>query len=164
VNAGTWARAKALFEQAMELPASERRAWLDRAGADATIAALVQTLIESTDTLGGFLESPPLVQPEDIAADDDGWLRPGARIGDYSIVRKIAEGGMGVVYLARETSLGAADVALKALPPATSADPVLRARLKLEAEGHGENQSSRCGHRLRVQGDRTGRSSSPAST
>jgi len=137
VNAGTWARAKALFEQAMELPASERRAWLDRAGADADIAALVQTLIESTDTLDGFLESPPLVQPEDIAADD-GWLRPGARIGDYSIVRKIAEGGMGVVYLARETSLGGRDVALKALPPATSADPVLRARLKLEAEAMGK--------------------------
>jgi hypothetical protein len=140
VKADTWARAKALFEQAIELPPSERRAWLERAGADADIEALVQTLIESSETLDGFLESSPLVEPEDIAAAaavdadadaDEGWLQAGTRIGKYEIVRRIGEGGMGVVYLARDNLRR--DVALKALPPATAADPKSRERLEREA-------------------------------
>jgi hypothetical protein len=45
VNPEMWSRAQVLFERAMGQPPHERLAWLAQAGADADVAALVQTLI-----------------------------------------------------------------------------------------------------------------------
>ena len=41
----------------------------------------------------------------------------GSQIGPYEVTREIGRGGMGVVYLARDTKLDR-DVAIKALPEA----------------------------------------------
>jgi len=60
-------------------------------------------------------------------------LEPGARIGHYEIVALLGKGGMGEVWRARDTSLHR-DVAIKALPPALSADPQRLARLEREAQ------------------------------
>jgi predicted Ser/Thr protein kinase len=74
-----------------------------------------------------------VVPPENAGpvAADAGWLQPGTRLGRYEIIREIGRGGMGVVYLAQD-NLGR-HVAIKALPPQASADPVNRERLKREA-------------------------------
>src|SRR6476619_1449919 len=53
------------------------------------------------------------------------------QIGDYDILAKIAEGGMGAVYKARHVVTGEI-VAVKVLPPATAKNPVLLKRSEQE--------------------------------
>ena len=48
-------------------------------------------------------------------------MEGGARIGAYEFIREIGRGGMGVVYLARDTRLDR-NVAIKALPEHLSQD------------------------------------------
>src|SRR5580765_5864560 len=57
----------------------------------------------------------------------------GQRLGSYEIVAKLGEGGMGEVYLARDTALNR-NVALKVLPEAFAGDPDRLARFTREAQ------------------------------
>src|SRR5262245_40071934 len=59
-------------------------------------------------------------------------LAPGARVGAYEVTSKIGEGGMGEVYLARDSRLGR-DVAIKILPEAFAMDAERVARFEREA-------------------------------
>jgi serine/threonine protein kinase len=56
-------------------------------------------------------------------------ISPNTIIGQYSVVAKIGEGGMGEVYRARDTKLGR-DVAIKILPADCSADKERVARFE----------------------------------
>jgi DNA-binding beta-propeller fold protein YncE/predicted Ser/Thr protein kinase len=56
----------------------------------------------------------------------------GRMIGNYQLLRELGRGGMGVVYKAYEESLNRM-VALKVLPPALTADPMVVKRFEREA-------------------------------
>src|SRR5678815_3909644 len=60
-------------------------------------------------------------------------VAPGARIGVYEVVSLIGSGGMGEVYLARDTQLGR-NVALKVLPDMFASDTERLARFRREAQ------------------------------
>jgi eukaryotic-like serine/threonine-protein kinase len=60
-------------------------------------------------------------------------LPPGTRFGAYEIVAPIGQGGMGVVYRARDVRLHR-DVALKLLPEKSVSDPDAVARFRFEAQ------------------------------
>ena len=60
-------------------------------------------------------------------------ISPGTRLGSYEITAKLGEGGMGVVYRAKDSQLGR-DVALKVLPDSFARDPERLARFEREAK------------------------------
>src|SRR6266487_500693 len=63
-------------------------------------------------------------------------ISPNTIFGQYIVVGKIGEGGMGEVYRARDTKLGR-DVAIKVLPAAFSEDSARLARFEQEAQAAG---------------------------
>lgn len=79
--------------------------------------------------LFSLLRSPST--KDDSASDER--LRPGAELGDFTIVRALASGGMGHVLLARQKSLGRL-VALKVCRPEVAGDHRLRRRFETEAK------------------------------
>ena len=133
-------RAQILFDRAVELPPEQRAAFLDLACPDAVLRAEVEALLahDAGPTLatgaGGRLKSPLVRRPR--AEDTPGWPYaeepPPARVGDYAILRKIGQGGMGVVFLAEQTN-PPRTVALKVLG-ASDRFPAARERLRVEAE------------------------------
>jgi hypothetical protein len=138
-GATVWARLEGIFAEAIELPAAERTAFLERAcGDDAELHARVATLLEAHEALHtGEAERDGFLAPLDGRVsvllhelDDD--PEEGAVVGRYRIVRPLGQGGMGRVYLARDPALDR-PVALKLLPPYLSGDPAANRRLVQEA-------------------------------
>ena len=62
---------------------------------------------------------PPDSIPEASSAAEQ--VRPGTRLGDFTIVRKLGDGGMGCVFLAQQLSLDR-PVAVKVIAPQIAAD------------------------------------------
>jgi tetratricopeptide (TPR) repeat protein len=102
-----WRRIEPLLDEALELDPAEWPAFLDRVGARAPdLRPDLEALLRADQAAGEFLESP--VAPAGMASRGVGDRLPappatasdGERIGAYRIVRELAVGGMGAVYLA----------------------------------------------------------------
>jgi serine/threonine protein kinase/Tfp pilus assembly protein PilF len=96
------------------------------------LAGPLETYLDSLDELhdaaAGFAGPAPLSPAETDTPESDG-----KRLGDFELLREIGRGGMGVVYEARQVSLGRR-VALKVLPFAAVLDSKQIARFKNEAQ------------------------------
>jgi serine/threonine protein kinase/tetratricopeptide (TPR) repeat protein len=107
---GIDARAKAVFDEAIELTGRERLAFLGRVcAADAALRSRVEVLLRAAEVDDDFLREPGAAQQTVQAAME----RPGARIGPYRLLDLIGEGGFGSVYLADQEHPVRRRVALK---------------------------------------------------
>jgi tetratricopeptide (TPR) repeat protein len=136
LTAEIWQRMEPILDAALELPAGERAACLDRACAgDAALRARVEALLAADAEAGGFLATPVATQlraVRDSAPDRAvAAARGGERIGPYRVLRELGHGGMGAVYLADRAD-GQFDrrVALKLIRRGMAADDVLRRFLR----------------------------------
>ncbi len=127
-----WDRVTALFDQARQLPVSERDAFLRGACDDEAVRTEVTSLL-AADHDDAFLERGATVQPRDLLDEAGGpAYAAGDRVGPYVVERLLARGGMGVLYVARDPRLGRR-VTLKVLPASATRDPRARVRLQREA-------------------------------
>lgn len=99
---------------------------------------------ELESELAPLVQSDVPITPEDqlVAAPPPAALvepAPGTRIGDFRLLRRLGEGGMGVVFEAEQVSLRRR-VALKVLLGGGSATARRRARFRREAEAGGRVQ------------------------
>jgi serine/threonine protein kinase len=125
-----WRRVKAIAGEAWGRPPAERLPYIASACADDEgLAREVSSLVEAMAAAEERFEVPPPLPGDDTGAPAD---LTGLRVGAYEILSRIAAGGMGEVYKARDTRLDRI-VAIKALPAGTSADPVSRDRMEREA-------------------------------
>ena len=109
-------QADELVEEALKRGPDERARFLHEACAgDEELTRAAESLLASDSRAGSFLEEPAFKPTAAFIEADRAESVVGRRIGHYEIISKIGRGGMGEVYLARDTSLDR-KVALKLLP------------------------------------------------
>jgi serine/threonine protein kinase len=113
------AAVEAIFFAALEKATPEGRAtYLDRAcGSDAELRRCVERMLNAQPKAGSFLEKPAADLAAAVTAPPNAapplTEGPGSRIGPYKLLQQIGEGGMGVVYMAEQTTPVRRVVALK---------------------------------------------------
>jgi len=125
-----WQSAKELFGLALDQPAGEREAFVEKACGDAAVRAEVLRLLRLHDASSDFLVSPMSVG----AGATEGGVDPliGRSLGGFVIVRRIGVGGMGAVYEA-EQGQPRRRAAVKVLRPGVFA-PRMQRRFEYESE------------------------------
>jgi serine/threonine protein kinase/WD40 repeat protein len=108
-----------VFNVALELPAAERAAYLDRSCAgDAALRQRIEELLKASAASCACLENPAPVQPgtgRTVRIELTPSEKPGDRIGRYKLLQQIGEGGCGVVYMAEQEEPVRRRVALKVI-------------------------------------------------
>jgi eukaryotic-like serine/threonine-protein kinase len=142
------ATAKTVFFEALEVAsAKERQALLDaRCGGNVELRRAVEELLRHHEQINGFLEAPPtaVAKLADTAREKQATCRKRVEellaahdamgmIGAYKLLQVIGEGGMGVVYLAKQTEPVQREVALKIIKPGMDSRQVI-ARFEAERQ------------------------------
>ena len=131
--------AETLFSRALHVPAADRPAWLalqcsDQPGLHGHLTSLLRAHEAGPSFMESVLPDLAALPLQNPSAED---VKPGDRIGHYTLRRKIGEGGCGVVYLAEREGPAGRAVALKLPKPGTTRAVV---GAHFEAERHALQQ------------------------
>jgi serine/threonine protein kinase/TolB-like protein len=128
-----WQQLEALFYAAVEVDPDERGAFLDqRCNGDAELRAEVESLLRSSEESSGFLSKPVLDVVKQVASGQFPSL-VGTKLAQYEIISRLGAGGMGEVFLAKDTKLKRR-VAIKILSPELTQDERGLRRFEQEAQ------------------------------
>jgi serine/threonine protein kinase/tetratricopeptide (TPR) repeat protein len=128
-----WQKVKEVFQDARQYSSGQRAAFLEVVCADdEDLRREVESLLAADNQSGSFLDRPAAAAAVDFFATKRVEYIPGSTVGSYQIERQIGQGGMGVIFLARDTRLGR-PVALKLLQPHLTKDPQRLHRFRQEA-------------------------------
>ncbi|HEX8249366.1 MAG TPA: serine/threonine-protein kinase, partial [Pyrinomonadaceae bacterium] len=95
-----WKQVKEIFNAAVELPPSERLAFIVRESqGDALVINEVNELLKSDEEAEDFIEHPTVAVSQMLLTEEVPLA--GKKIGSYKIEKQIGRGGMGAVYLAQ---------------------------------------------------------------
>src|SRR5215813_1235934 len=123
-----------LYHAALEQDSDHRVAFVREAcGADEELRREVESLLAVRKQAGGFMPSGPTKPPEtETKHGGADRLLIGHTLGSYEVLSLLGKGGMGEVYLARDTRLER-KVAIKLLPDEHCIDPERVWRFEREA-------------------------------
>jgi serine/threonine protein kinase/Tol biopolymer transport system component len=128
-----WQQVDKLLDRALEHEPARRSAFLDEAcRGDSALRREVESLLSAHGKAEGFTEAGPMGKPVKMGIEEP-QLLTGRQIGHYQILSRLGEGGMGIVYKARDQHLDRF-VAIKVLPPELVADPDRKRRFVQEAK------------------------------
>ncbi len=122
---------KTIFGKALEIRADDERAeFLDHAcSGDEPLRSEVESLLAANERAGNFLGGRAPAARLDLPASE----RPGTVIGRYKLLEEIAEGGMGMVYMAEQREPVRRKVAVKIVKPGMDTREVI-ARFEAERQ------------------------------
>lgn len=137
-----WQQISRIFNDALSLDGEERAAYVeDKCGVDQSLKSEVEKLIAAHGDAKaeGFIDgmaaeaAASLILNEKDLEPPRKVLTPGQQFGSYEILDALGAGGMGEVYLARDTRLGRT-VALKVLAHEIAQDQRRMQRFRQEAK------------------------------
>jgi serine/threonine protein kinase/tetratricopeptide (TPR) repeat protein len=122
-----------VFTEALQLPAEERAAFLDRVCApDGEQRRRIEALLSSNERAEGFLEERAGTMGEGRDKVTAGE-KPGDSVDRYKLLEQIGEGGCGVVFVAEQQAPVLRRVALKVVKPGMDTKSVI-ARFEAERQ------------------------------
>jgi serine/threonine-protein kinase len=128
-----WQQLDSLFHSALERELAKRAAFLEEACAgDESLRQRVEVLLTAHEEAGSFIERPAFEVEAQSVADDQDESAVGQTMGHYKIISTLGAGGMGEVYLAKDSRLGRM-IALKLLPASFTRDTERVRRFQQEA-------------------------------
>src|SRR5262245_230384 len=103
-----WEQVTEIYHTALELGFEERKDFLETACAgDETLLREVRSLLEADADAGDFIAQPALHEAASMFTENrDAPLQNGQSLAHYEIVSRLGAGGMGEVYLAKDSRLG----------------------------------------------------------
>jgi eukaryotic-like serine/threonine-protein kinase len=120
-----------LVRQALALPAEDREAFVDRScGLDSDLKARLRAML---DAQASATVAPEITQPAQATIEfSTGTAGMPKRLGSYTVMEILGEGGMGVVYLAQQDR-PRRTIALKVIRPGFLSPRLLR-RFEVESQ------------------------------